>query len=403
MTTDKQVLAAGSSRLHALDAVRAGALLLGVVLHATMSFFPGMQVWPVKDSTSSAVLSCAFFVIHMLRMLTFFLIAGFVARASFNKLGSRRFFADRLRRIGIPLVAGWPILFAAFMLALGMAPDFKSLTLAAFPLLHLWFLYLLLGFYAALAVLHAVLSRVPGADAFGGKVARVLLQPWTVLLLAIPAAVALYLQPYWMTWFGVPTPDTSLVPNRPAVIAYGLAFAIGWLAASRPDALAVWSRRWHAHLAIALACTMFCLWKGGVVPLLMPAPQNTAKLVFAAVYSLGAWCWALGLVGAAQRFLDRPHAARRYLADASYWIYLVHLPLLVALQKWAAPLAWHWSVKFVVILAVAFALMLATYALFVRRTFLGAVLNGRRKPSQPSINETHNESPSCAPSSAHSS
>jgi len=395
MTTDKLTLAAGPSRLHALDAVRAGALLLGVVLHATMSFFPGPQVWLVKDTASSPLLSAAFFAIHMLRMLTFFLIAGFVARASFQRLGSRTFFADRLRRIGIPLAAGWPMLYAALMLAAGMPLAFGGVTLAAFPLMHLWFLYLLLGFYVALAVLHAVVRRVPGSAALGDRIAQLLLQPWTVVLLAAPACAALYLQPYWVMWFGVPTPDTSLLPNRPALVAYGLAFAFGWLVQVRPDALATWARRWPAHLAVALACTVFCLWKAGITPLLMPVPQGTTKLLFAAAYSLGAWCWALGLVGAAQRFLDRPHAARRYLADASYWIYLVHLPLVIALQKFVAPLAWPWPVKFVAILVAAFAVMLATYALFVRRTFVGAVLNGRRKSIQPSFSEN----PSCAHSS----
>ena len=71
----------------------------------TMSFFPGPQVWLVKDSESSVVLSVMFFVIHMLRMLTFFLIAGFVARMSFERLGAGSFFKDRLRRIGIVALA----------------------------------------------------------------------------------------------------------------------------------------------------------------------------------------------------------------------------------------------------------------------------------------------------------
>ena len=33
-----------SERLHGLDALRGGALLLGVVLHGAMSFFP-TQIW----------------------------------------------------------------------------------------------------------------------------------------------------------------------------------------------------------------------------------------------------------------------------------------------------------------------------------------------------------------------
>jgi glucans biosynthesis protein C len=130
---------------------------------------------------------------------------------------------------------------------------------------------------------------------------------------------------------------------------------------------------------VALACTLFCLVQVGTTPLLMPVPQGQFKLVYAAGYSLGAWSWALALVGMAQRFLNRPNKPMRYLADASYWIYLVHLPLVVALQSMFAPLAWHWALKVLLMLAAAFAAMLATYALLVRRTVVGAVLNGRTK------------------------
>ena len=39
-----------TERLHALDAVRGFALIAGVVLHATMSFLPGLgaQGWPIN-------------------------------------------------------------------------------------------------------------------------------------------------------------------------------------------------------------------------------------------------------------------------------------------------------------------------------------------------------------------
>jgi len=379
MQTDKQTLAAGTTRLHSLDAVRALALLLGVVLHATMSFFPGPRLWLVDDGQSSVFLSSTFFVIHMLRMLTFFLIAGFVARMSFHKLGAAAFFTDRLRRIGIPLIVGWPILFAALMAAGGILREALSgLSFGSFPLIHLWFLYLLGLFYLALALLHPLL-RVPKIAAAKHRLVQVLLQPWAIVLLAAPLCLSLYLHPYWMMWFGIPTPDRSFVPNLPAVIGYGGAFAFGWLAQRGPDTLDLWERRWLLHFALACACTVACLAQAGLTPLLMPVPQGSTKLVFAACYSVGAWSWALALVGMGQRFLGAYSAARRYLADASYWIYLVHLPLVVALQALAAQLAWPWPLKFLAILVAAFVVMLVTYALFVRRTVVGAVLNGRKK------------------------
>jgi peptidoglycan/LPS O-acetylase OafA/YrhL len=50
------------------------------------------------------------------------------------------------------------------------------------------------------------------------------------------------------------------------------------------------------------------------------------------------WLLVLGGIGAAERLLDGPVPGVRFLVDASYWTYLVHLPLVVAaaalLQGW---------------------------------------------------------------------
>ncbi len=92
-------------RLHALDAVRAGALLLGVVFHAGFSFIPGMPpgIWAMVDSSPSTPLAVVLFASHMFRMTLFFVIAGVFARMAFHRRGARRFWADRASRILVPL------------------------------------------------------------------------------------------------------------------------------------------------------------------------------------------------------------------------------------------------------------------------------------------------------------
>ena len=80
-----------NDRLHALDAVRAGALLLGVVFHAGFSFIPGMiaGIWAFDDNSPSTSISVLVFVSHIFRMSLFFFIAGFFARMMFQKKGAR--------------------------------------------------------------------------------------------------------------------------------------------------------------------------------------------------------------------------------------------------------------------------------------------------------------------------
>jgi hypothetical protein len=87
-----------------------------------------------------------------------------------------------------------------------------------------------------------------------------------------------------------------------------------------------------------------------------------------------------GTLGLFQVRFSTQSAAWRYVADSAYWIYLAHLPLVAALQVWLAARPWPGSLKFVTVNAVTFALMFASYHYFVRSTFIGQVLNGRRYP-----------------------
>src|ERR1700760_2108388 len=154
-------------RLHGLDAVRGYALMLGIVYHATMSYLPGPQIWPVVDTHRSLLLSGVFYVSHIFRMSTFFLIAGFFGHMVVEKRGAKAWVKDRAKRIALPLVVGWPILFGLIVAASiygytvtsGHMPTAAEHAAAAakapkgpplaFPLTHLWFLYILLWLYAA--------------------------------------------------------------------------------------------------------------------------------------------------------------------------------------------------------------------------------------------------------------
>ena len=92
-----------ADRFHALDAVRAGALLLGIVLHACMSFFLPI---PAMDVSQNGTLAVLFYVIHIFRMSLFFMLAGFFAHMTFYRRGTRAFIRERFKRIVLPMVIG---------------------------------------------------------------------------------------------------------------------------------------------------------------------------------------------------------------------------------------------------------------------------------------------------------
>jgi hypothetical protein len=85
-------------------------------------------------------------------------------------------------------------------------------------------------------------------------------------------------------------------------------------------------------------------------------------------------------VGAAVRFLATPHPVTRYLADASYWIYLMHLSTLIFFVTLLRPFDLHWSIKLLISVGGSMPILLVTYHYLVRFTWIGAILNGRRHP-----------------------
>ena len=69
----------------------------------------------------------------------------------------------------------------------------------------------------------------------------------------------------------------------------------------------------------------------------MPSPPQggVRQLALEAAYPPAIWIWCFALFGTATRFLSGERRVVRYLADSSYWIYPVHLPLVVAYKNGA--------------------------------------------------------------------
>lgn len=382
-----------SERFHDLDAVRAFALLLGIVLHGVMSFMEP-RVWVVADHSTGAGFDLTFYVIHMFRMTTFFVLAGFFARMMMQKKGLANFIGNRLKRVAVPLVAFWPIVLAAIIAvavmanmpapgtAAAAAPPPPAPTLATFPWTHLWFLYVLLLLYAGAVVVKVVTDILHVGGALGGlldkAVGLLTKSDLITAVLAVPTFLAFYFSPQWMMWMGVLSPDTGFVPNTPAIAEFTTAFVFGWWLHRRADLLDHLKNRWFVYAITAVAGTWWCLQIVNVRPDLVPVAGHDHPL-YAALYPLTGWSWAFALIGAARAFLRRENPAIRYLADASYWIYIVHIPLVMGLQYAVMNLDWPAEPKVAVVLVGTMAVALVTYRLFVRYSFIGTILNGRRK------------------------
>lgn len=389
-----------TDRLHALDAVRAFALLLGIVLHGTMPFLQDVKGWAATDPPSQTMAG-VWYVIHMFRMPVFFLIAGFFGRMLLERRGTRAFIDNRIKRILVPLVAGLPVVLIATAImyvlgALAAGTDLRALQEAAagqrepqgnaqsgFSLAHLWFLYYLLIFYAGALALRACVNAIDRNGrarlAIDATVRFLMRGIWGPVLLAAPTAVYFYLLESWPGWNGLPAPF-SLGLNAGALIGYGMLFGFGWLLHRQSRLMLTLERSWPVNLAIAVVLAVVCVRIAGLTPHWEPYLEDRELLVYAPAYMIAVWFWSFGLIGAAVRFLSGVSPVRRYLADSSYWLYLMHVPVLLFFHVMFDPLDWHWSVKYLLSIAGTVPILLLSYHYLVRSTFIGVTLNGRRHP-----------------------
>jgi peptidoglycan/LPS O-acetylase OafA/YrhL len=100
------------TRSHDLDALRGFAMLLGIALHSSLSFFPGF--WVTVDSTAddTSWFDEFFHAVHGFRMPLFFLLSGYFTAMLWRRRGVDRLLRHRLKRIALPL--------AIFVLPMGL-------------------------------------------------------------------------------------------------------------------------------------------------------------------------------------------------------------------------------------------------------------------------------------------
>ena len=354
--------ATASPRFHDLDALRAFAMLMGIVLHAGLFFIPGVwaeadaaENYPAEATTFYALL---FFALHGFRMHVFFLLSGFFTAMLWQKRGLRGLIVQRLKRIALPLAIGAftviPVTTWAFMWAF----DAEGFRLSWWPFIwlstwsHLWFLWFLLWLAAAFCA--------------AAKLGATFTRPY-VWWLALPLTCALQ----WLMVEPVFGPDTSdgLIPNPVVLGYYALFFAFGAFLYQRN---ATASRWWTLLLLPALAVFI------GGLALMEGSDAAWAKPAWAVSQNAFAWLMCFGLMGLFRWLAARERRWVRYVSDSSYWLYLWHLPLIVVLYR--LTLAWRLNIhlNFALLCAAATAVLLLTYQFGVRYTPIGTLLNGKR-------------------------
>jgi len=381
-----QATTANAERYHAFDALRAAMMLLGVVLHSLTAYATVPDVWWLKDTQTSRLADMCALSIHAFRLPAFFVMSGFFAALLVSRRGWQGFLENRVARLGLPFLLGMLVMYPFLKLAsvycwfLSRRPDAWAGTLEwmaqdklskGISPMHLWFLEVLMWLCIAAAALAPRLDRWLGAA-------------WFIKVLRTPAAPVLWAIPTFLTLcimdLGVLDTPHDFAPNFRILTAYAVFFAFGWGVYLHRLSLDSLRRGGWIHIVIALVCAWFSFGSFGKQLAIRPARDWSAFLSTAALTSLTAWFMIFGLCGIFLRRCSELSPRARYLSDSAYWLYLFHPPVLVALQIPMLALPWPWAVKCALGALLALPILLWSYDRYVRPTWLGVILNGRKHP-----------------------
>ena len=257
-----------------------------------------------------------------------------------------------------------------------------ELASAGFTFLHLWFLYILCWLYVGFLLIRWAVRTIDSHGATVDLVERIIRGSWPSpfksLLLAAPIVVAFLLQPMWQWWFGIPTPGYTLIPPVCPLFIYGYLCSLGWMLARQRKLLDSLGETWPSRLLIGLGAACVCLAMAGTEASTEAVADKPKKLIYAVLYGVAMISLALAFIGLGLRFFASASPVIRYLSDASYWMYIAHLPVVMAMQILLMPFDLHWSVKFLAVNTVTFAVLLLAYRYCVRSSWIGQMLNGRK-------------------------
>ena len=367
------------------DAIRATAIFLVVTLHAALAYthidIPRL-LWGVREPTQNLGFDWFCWWAMGISVPLFFTISGFFAAMAVASKGAEAFWQGRVRRVVVPgfavAPAVLPLCFFAWAVGWLLTDrcDFReirrlrfadpAIETALYGPAHLWFVEYLIPILWA----YSLASRQAPA-----RPVRWLIRWWAPLALAVPSAGLMLLHRRWTGVDAGIDRHNSIFPEPLRLLHFGVFFIAGSALYRTPGWLDLLKRR--GWWLLALSGPIFAF-RGWMLPLdwASDAPWSFSILA-AGAGALGSWFGVLGLIGVYRRVCTRVSPLARYLAASSFWVYIVHLPIVGLMQadlygSKVAPVA-----KFAATLVVTLGLGLASFEVFVRTTALGRFLDGR--------------------------
>ncbi len=397
--------ATAQPRLYGFDSLRAFMLLLGVFFHAALPFvqFEISDYWPYQHEKTALFMDGLAAWLHLFRIPIFFIIAGFFAGLVLEKRGVRSFIVKKIKRIAWPFFLFWvlmtPLVVAAFIyLSDGTTNRLIDNTIQEwlhFNTIHYWFLYYLMAYYLITVLLVLIgkkltmpwqkkpLSFTTEPTATKTQPTAAMVKPTATKTMSIEKKRAtsrpkqicdsvlfmlLLLLSFWLSKdykFGQIQASYSFIPDLKSTGYYACFYAIGWLLFKQKEMIKVIASKWKpAMLLLLILLPLYFL----ILNKLSKSPDNnTNNLLIWPLSWFLVWLHSYSFLAISFRKLNAFNKIIAYFSQSSYWIYMIHLPILLGLlilhQKMDLPIAG--SYPLLVLLTLGFSVL--SYELIAKK------------------------------------
>jgi len=394
-------------RRYDIDWLRVIATLAVFVFHSTRFF--GTEDWHAKVPTaeqSETVVLLRIFLIAVWFMPLFFLVAGFASRYSLKRRTGGQYLLERVKRLLIPLYT-----VGMFILAVPQAyfdgvtheritgtfwqylPYYYrdipgSIIYSATQFLdpiflvpytfsgHFWFFQLL--FVVSLVTLPLLLHlKSERGQRFIERLAEWCDRPGGIFLFVIPLAIVQIA----LRWLPVTTDRTWA-----DFLWYVVFFVAGYIIAA--DDRFTDSIKRHGWVCLALWIVVF--WAGGGLLAFVlefdPSPGHGFSLLYAVwqtLWSIISWSSVVFILSLGAKYLNFTNKTLVYSNEAVLPFFIFHQTIIL-IVGWFV-IQWDMSnlLKFLIITAISFPLILVLYEVFVRRFNVVRFLFGMRPKKKP--------------------
>ena len=334
-----------TERRYDIDWLRVIAIGLLLIYHIAIIFQPwAMFIGFIRSNELLEELWHPMTMLNVWRIPFLFYVSGMGLYFALRKRNWGQLITERSKRILLPFLFG---IVAITPLHMYLFQDYYNMPLSYFPHTgHLWFLGNIFIYVLVLSPLFIYLKKREEGR-FRKLCAKFMSLPFAPLLISgFFVSEVLLVKPqifamYADTWHGF--------------FLGLLAFTFGFLSVYSGKSFWQTVLKWR-WLYIGLGVTFYA------IRLLMPNLQELNMLM-----AVESNCWIFGLFGIGYKYLNKPSNLLRYLSQAAYPVYIIHMFVLYGGAKLILPLEISPWLQFIVIVLFTGIVCFLIYEFIIRR------------------------------------